>query len=63
MLNNKTTDSIEANALSHKIDKIDIYSCNWGPKDDGTRFGRPGELTSKALKIGANKVFIKINFL
>ncbi|KAF1743355.1 hypothetical protein MXB_662, partial [Myxobolus squamalis] len=56
MLNLKTTDSIEASALSYQSNYIDIYSCNWGPKDDGLRFGKPGPLTLKALRMGATKV-------
>ncbi|KAF0987894.1 hypothetical protein HZS_2518 [Henneguya salminicola] len=55
MLNLKTTDSIEASALSYQSNYIDIYSCNWGPKDDGMRFGKPGPLALKALRIGATK--------
>lgn len=58
MLNLKTTDSIEASALSYQSNYIDIYSCNWGPKDDGARFGKPGPLTLKALRLGATKVFL-----
>ena len=56
MLDGNVTDTIEGSALSYHKDYIDIYSCAWGPKDDGKRFGRPGTLASKALELGAKEV-------
>jgi len=56
MLDGNVTDTIEGSALSYKNDYIDIYSCAWGPKDDGKRFGRPGTLASKALELGVKNV-------
>ena len=56
MLDGNVTDTIEGGALSYKKDYIDIYSCAWGPKDDGKRFGRPGTLASKALELGVREV-------
>jgi len=53
MLDGKATDALEANALSFKRDHIDIYSCSWGPKDNGATFGRPGRLGKIALHQGA----------
>lgn len=55
MLDGNVTDTIEGSALSFKKDFIDIYSCAWGPKDDGKRFGRPGTLASKALELGTKE--------
>merc|ERR1711962_225048 len=55
MLDGNVTDTIEGSALSYHKDYIDIYSCAWGPKDDGKRFGRPGTLASKALELGAKE--------
>ncbi|XP_068698846.1 uncharacterized protein [Montipora foliosa] len=56
MLDGKATDTLEGSSLSYRSDYIDIYSCCWGPKDDGKRFGKPGYLASKALQIGAERV-------
>ena len=53
MLDGKATDALEANALSFKRNHIDIYSCSWGPKDNGATFGRPGRLGKIALHQGA----------
>ena len=56
MLDGNTTDTIEGSALSYHNNYIHIYSCAWGPKDDGKRFGRPGTLASKALELGTKEV-------
>lgn len=53
MLDGKATDGLEANALSFNRDHIDIYSCSWGPKDNGKTFGRPGKLGRIAFEHGA----------
>ena len=53
MLDGKATDSLEADALSFNPQHIDIYSCSWGPKDNGKTFGRPGKLGRVALEAGA----------
>ncbi|MDP6900103.1 MAG: S8 family serine peptidase [Candidatus Thalassarchaeaceae archaeon] len=37
-----TSDSMEANALSHSDQVIDIYSNSWGPGDDGNTLQGPG---------------------
>jgi kexin len=46
------SDATEARALSHKFKDIDIYSCSWGPQDDGTRLERPGPLTQMSISLG-----------
>ena len=56
MLDGNTTDTIEGSSLSYRNNYIHIYSCAWGPKDDGKRFGRPGTLASKALLLGTKEV-------
>ena len=35
MLDGRVTDRLEAEALGFNRDYIDIYSCSWGPSDDG----------------------------
>ena len=52
MLDGRATDSLEADALSFNPQHIDIYSCSWGPKDNGKTFGRPGKLGRMALEAG-----------
>eukprot|EP00794_Sanderia_malayensis_P000162 gene162-774_t len=56
MLDGNTTDTIEGSSLSFRNNYIHIYSCAWGPKDDGKRFGRPGTLASKALELGTKEL-------
>lgn len=36
------TDRMEADALSHASDYVDIYSSSWGPDDDGRTVEGPG---------------------
>ena len=50
------TDALEAKALSHERDYIDIYSNSWGPSDKGFEVVSPDKLTQSALKDGAEKV-------
>jgi len=43
-------DAGEASALSYKCEDInDIYTCSWGPYDDGKRLEGPGHLASVAM--------------
>eukprot|EP01102_Stenamoeba_stenopodia_P012150 TRINITY_DN3800_c0_g1_i1.p1 TRINITY_DN3800_c0_g1~~TRINITY_DN3800_c0_g1_i1.p1 ORF type:complete len:555 (-),score=106.22 TRINITY_DN3800_c0_g1_i1:110-1774(-) len=44
-----TTDAMEARALAYKIQENDIFSCSWGPDDDGMRLEAPEEITSQAI--------------
>lgn len=53
MLDGKATDSLEADAFSFNPHHIDIYSCSWGPKDNGKTFGRPGKYGRLALEASA----------
>ncbi|KAF1741174.1 hypothetical protein MXB_2150, partial [Myxobolus squamalis] len=52
LLSINMNDSYEAYALSFQNNYIDIYSNSWGPKDDGKSYGKPGELSTEALKKG-----------
>uniref|UniRef100_UPI00398F4CC7 PC3-like endoprotease variant B n=1 Tax=Pristiophorus japonicus TaxID=55135 RepID=UPI00398F4CC7 len=53
ILDGKVTDALEAAALTYNNNYIDIYSCCWGPKDNGMQFDGPRKLTTKALQEGA----------
>lgn len=44
------SDSMEASALAHVAANVSVYSCSWGPLDDGTRIERPGPLTTTVLE-------------
>jgi subtilisin family serine protease len=50
-----TTDAEEALALTYNVNHNDIYSCSWGPQDDGRRLEGPGELTRTALAAGVQE--------
>ena len=52
----RSTDATQAAALTHKIEMVDIYSNSWGPRDSGWEVMGPGVLTSRALKLGVEKV-------
>ncbi|SVB01112.1 uncharacterized protein METZ01_LOCUS153966, partial [marine metagenome] len=48
-----TGDSMEAEALSHMNEDIDIYTNSWGPADDGQTLEAPGPLTLAAFESDA----------
>ena len=42
---------VEAEALTHNaIGSVDIYSCSWGPADDGITMSEPGPVVQAALQ-------------
>eukprot|EP00040_Diaphanoeca_grandis_P026107 m.145635 g.145635 ORF g.145635 m.145635 type:complete len:526 (-) comp30448_c4_seq1:120-1697(-) len=51
MLDDVMYDSTEAGALAWNRQHIDIYSCSWGPPEDG-KFDGPHALTQEALAQG-----------
>lgn len=56
-----TYDYEEAQALSHRNDRVRIYSNSWGPTDDGMHLSGPGQVTKAALKQGyesGNGIFV-----
>ena len=55
-INVRSTDATESAALLHKIEMVDIYSNSWGPGEGGWEVEGPGVLTSRALRIGTEKV-------
>ena len=52
------TDLIEANAMGHMPNVIDIYSASWGPTDDGKTVDGPRNLTMRAIVNGVNNVSV-----
>ncbi|VDP01297.1 unnamed protein product [Soboliphyme baturini] len=55
MLDGPVTDRVEASALSHNQNHIDIYSASWGPEDDGRAVDGPGSLAKAAFYHGITK--------
>ncbi|KAL5008533.1 hypothetical protein ScPMuIL_014114 [Solemya velum] len=49
------TDLIEANAMGHMPNDIDIYSASWGPTDDGKTVDGPRNMTMRAIVNGVNE--------
>ena len=49
---------MEAAALGHAINLVDVYSNSWGPPDSGFYFMEPGPLTKRAIKRGIVEVSI-----
>ncbi|KAJ1914395.1 pheromone processing endoprotease [Mycoemilia scoparia] len=43
MLSARVSDADEAIALNYRYDKNDIYSCSWGPNDDGKTLEGPSQ--------------------
>lgn len=56
LLDGRVTDYLEAKALQHENQYVDIYSASWGPSDDGTTMEGPREATMRALADGAQNV-------
>ena len=54
--NVRSTDAGRASALSHELDKIDIYSNSWGPGDTATEVEGPETLTERAIERGIKQV-------
>ncbi|KKK12007.1 hypothetical protein P175DRAFT_0504358 [Aspergillus ochraceoroseus IBT 24754] len=45
-------DTDEASAINYAYQKNDIYSCSWGPPDDGATMEAPGVLIKRAIVNG-----------
>uniref|UniRef100_A0A914DEA2 Peptidase S8/S53 domain-containing protein n=1 Tax=Acrobeloides nanus TaxID=290746 RepID=A0A914DEA2_9BILA len=58
ILDGHYTDALEAEALSRRLDYVDIYSNSWGPEDDGKTLEGPLELARIAIKTGIKEVCI-----
>ncbi|CDZ97435.1 kex protein [Phaffia rhodozyma] len=53
ILSGPISDADEAAALNYNYQKTDVYSCSWGPPDDGKNMDAPVGLILKALVNGA----------
>lgn len=54
LLDGPMTDSLEATAFNKHMQINDIYSCSWGPDDDGKTVDGPHPLALAALQHGVN---------
>ena len=61
MLDGTVTDRVEATALIHALEKVDIYSASWGPSDDGRTVEGPGRLTRQSLYRGITEVILPLH--
>lgn len=55
ILSGDISDADEALAVNYKMDANDIYSCSWGPPDDGQTMQEPGILIKKAMLTAVQK--------
>lgn len=55
ILSGEIDDVDEAAAMNFHFQQNDIYSCSWGPKDDGMTMEAPGILIKKAIVNGVQK--------
>ncbi|PAA80886.1 hypothetical protein BOX15_Mlig002511g1 [Macrostomum lignano] len=55
ILDGVVTDLLEAYAILHNNQYISVYSCSWGPRDNGLVMDMPKFYTSKALQLGVSK--------
>lgn len=49
ILSGPITEADEAMALNYGMNVNDVYSCSWGPPDDGRSMAEPGRVVRKAL--------------
>ena len=52
ILSGRISEADEALSLNYKMDLNDIYSCSWGPPDDGRAVAEPDILVKRALLNG-----------
>ncbi|KAF2719965.1 hypothetical protein K431DRAFT_271760 [Polychaeton citri CBS 116435] len=55
ILSKVISDADEAEAMNYAFDQTQIYSCSWGPPDDGQSMEAPGILIKKAMVNGVQK--------
>ena len=49
LISEPVSDATEAAALSHDCESVSVYSCSWGPSDDGERVEGPGPLAKSLV--------------
>lgn len=54
VLDGPMTDSLEASAFNKNMQINDVYSCSWGPDDDGKTVDGPHLLAQAAMRYGIN---------
>lgn len=54
ILSKPITDVDEAVALNYGFQNVSVYSCSWGPPDNGKALGSPSYLIKKAVLNGIN---------
>ena len=59
--NVRSTDAGQASALSHELDKIDIYSNSWGTGDTAMKVEGPETLTERAIELGIKQVIYRFS--
>lgn len=52
ILSGQISEADEALAMNYAFDQNDIYSCSWGPSDDGRTMAEPGLLVKRAILNG-----------
>ncbi|KAI6088135.1 peptidase S8/S53 domain-containing protein [Hypoxylon rubiginosum] len=55
ILSKLISDADEAEAMNYDMQHNDIYSCSWGPPDDGRSMDAPGILIKRAMLNGVQK--------
>ncbi|KAF5320626.1 hypothetical protein D9611_013728 [Ephemerocybe angulata] len=55
ILAGRITTADEAIALNYGFQDVQLYSCSWGPRDDGTKMQGPSYIIRKAVLNGINK--------
>ncbi|KAL5340792.1 peptidase S8/S53 domain-containing protein [Aspergillus crustosus] len=55
ILSGPIDDTDEAAAINYAYQQNDIYSCSWGPPDDGATMEQPGILIKRAMVNGVQK--------
>ena len=60
MLDGDVSDIVEAAALSHNPQHVDVYSASWGPDDNGRVVDGPARLAKEAFITGVLKVKVRL---